>query len=148
MSAKNLLRVVSVVAALGLSAPAFGQGCETNADLGKQATTAQSAAQSGRHADAVAAADKVLAACPTHPVAVAALGEGLFGQGKTDDVIARMSAALGANSKIPYAYYWRGKAYNAKKQQARMVDDLEAFLKLAPNAPEAGAVKQLLAALR
>ena len=29
-----------------------------------------------------------------------------------------------------------------------MVDDFEAFLKLAPSAPEAGAVKQLLAALK
>jgi tetratricopeptide (TPR) repeat protein len=148
MSAKGLLHAVPLVAALGLSAPAFGQGCDTNADLGKQATAALSAAQAGRHADAVAAADKVLSACPTHPTAVAALGEGLFGQGKNDDVVARMSAALGANSRIPYAYYWRGKAYNAKKQQARMVDDFEAFLKLAPSAPEAAAVKQLLAALK
>jgi tetratricopeptide (TPR) repeat protein len=144
----KLTRAFPAVLAFALAAPAFGQSCETNADLGKQAAAAQSAAQSGRHADAVEAAEKVLGACASHPVAVAALGEALFAQGKQDEVVSRMTSALGASSKIPYAYYWRGKAYNAKKQQARMVDDFEAFLKLAPSAPEAAAVRQLLAALK
>jgi hypothetical protein len=49
---------------------------------------------------------------------------------------------------MAYAYYWRGQAYHRTKQIARMVDDFQAFLTLQPEAPEAPALKVLLASLR
>ena len=53
-----------------------------------------------------------------------------------------------AQADLAYAYHWRGQAYQLKKQVARMVEDYQSFLKLAPEAPEAPAIKVLLAGLR
>jgi tetratricopeptide (TPR) repeat protein len=101
-----------------------------------------------RYADAEAQAATVLATNPVHPRAVAALGEALVMQKKLDPAIARMTAALNANKELAYAYYWRGQAYHRTKQVARMVDDYRAFLRLEPEAPEAAALKVLLASLQ
>jgi tetratricopeptide (TPR) repeat protein len=101
-----------------------------------------------RNAEAETEARAALEANPVSPVAVAALGEALVMQGKLDDAIARMSAALEAKNDLAYAYYWRGQAYQRNKQIARMVDDYQAFLTLQPEAPEAPALKVLLASLR
>jgi tetratricopeptide (TPR) repeat protein len=98
--------------------------------------------------EAEAQAKAALAEDATHPVAVAALGESLVGQGKLDEAVDRLSAALQARPDIAHAYYWRGQAYQLKKQVARMVEDYQSFLKLAPDAPEAPAIKVLLAGLR
>jgi tetratricopeptide (TPR) repeat protein len=123
-------------------------------DCSKQSAVVEKAGQARglvgekKYAEAEGPAGEAVASCPTSEQAVAVLGEALSKQEKHDAVIERMSGVLGKSSTVAYAYYWRGKAYNAKKQQARMVDDFEAFLKLAPDAPEAAAVKQLLAALK
>jgi tetratricopeptide (TPR) repeat protein len=101
-----------------------------------------------RRAEAEAEAKAVLEANPVHPVAVAALGEALVMQEKLDEAIARMSSALEGNKDLAYAHYWRGQAYHRTKQIARMVDDYHAFLTLQPEAPEAPALKVLLASLR
>ncbi|MBN2368978.1 MAG: tetratricopeptide repeat protein [Vicinamibacteria bacterium] len=98
--------------------------------------------------EAEGVASATLEAQPDNRIAVAALGEALVKQEKADAAIERMSAAIKDMPDLAYAYYWRGKAYNLKKQTARMVDDLQSFIKLAPKAPEADAVKQLLAALQ
>lgn len=113
-----------------------------------KAYLAASLAKQRKYAEAEGPAGEALKANATHDMAVAALGEALVGQDKFDAAIERMGAVIAARPTVAYAYYWRGKAYNAKKQPARMVDDLQAFLKLAPKAPEAAAVQQLLAALR
>lgn len=101
-----------------------------------------------RYAEAETQAKAVIAENATHPVAVAALGESLVGQQKLDEAVDRLSAALQAQANLAYAYYWRGQAYQLKKQIARMVDDYQNFVKLAPDAPEAPAIKVLLAGLR
>jgi tetratricopeptide (TPR) repeat protein len=102
----------------------------------------------GRNAEAEAEAKAVLEANPVHPMAVRALGESLVMQEKLDEAVARMSAALEAKNDLAYAYYWRGQAYQRQKHVARMVDDYQAFLTLEPEAPEAPALKVLLASLR
>ncbi len=102
----------------------------------------------GRYPEAVTEATAVLTANPTHPRSVAALGEALVMQEKLDPAIARMSAALEKKNDLAYAYYWRGQAYQRNKQIARMVDDYRAFLRLEPEAPEAPALKVLLASLQ
>ncbi len=101
-----------------------------------------------RHAEAEAEARAALAADPVQPVAVATLGAALVVQNKLDEAITQMSAALAANAELADAYYWRGQAYQRTKQIARMADDYQAFLKLRPDAPEAPALKAVLAGLR
>jgi tetratricopeptide (TPR) repeat protein len=131
-----------------------GKYAEAEAQLRKaqgneaQAYLAASLAKLKKFEEAEGIANATLEAQPDNRIAVAALGEALVMQEKAEPAIARMSAAIEAMPDLAYAYYWRGKAYNLTKQTARMVDDLQSFLKLAPKAPEADAVKQLLAALR
>ncbi len=100
-----------------------------------------------RYASAEAPALEALQASPANAVASAALGEALVAQGKLDEAIGRLTAVIRTDPRLPYAYYWRGQAYHRRKQIARMVDDYQAFLRLAPTAPEAPAVKALLAGL-
>jgi len=141
----SLLAVSFVVLAVP---PLVAEDCAKAPGVAEKASRARELVGQKQYADAEAAAGEAVASCPTGEAGVAALGESLFAQNKADAIIERMSGVLGKSSTVAYAYYWRGKAYNAKKQQARMVDDFEAFLKLAPDAPEAAAVKQLLAALK
>jgi tetratricopeptide (TPR) repeat protein len=105
-------------------------------------------AKQRKYADAEGPAKAALEANPTHEVAVAAIGESLVGQKKYDEADARLSAAIGAKADLAYAYFWRAQAYNGLKKADRMVADYETFLKLAPKAPEAPSVQQLLAGLR
>jgi tetratricopeptide (TPR) repeat protein len=100
-----------------------------------------------QYPQAEASALEALRASPGDPVASAALGEALVAQGKLDEAIQRLTTVLQADPRLPYAYYWRGQAYHRKAQIARMADDYHAFLRLAPDAPEAPAVRALLASL-
>jgi tetratricopeptide (TPR) repeat protein len=101
-----------------------------------------------RYADAEAPALEALAARPAHEVAAAALGEALVSEGKLDEAVSRLTSVLATGGAVAYAYYWRAQAYQRLGQVARMVDDYEAFLRLAPDAPEAAAVRVLLGGLR
>jgi tetratricopeptide (TPR) repeat protein len=116
--------------------------------LEAKAYLAATLARLKKHEEAEAQAKAALAENAVHPVAVAALGESLVGQQKLDEAVDRLSSALQAQADLAYAYYWRGQAYQLKKQVARMVEDYQNFLKLAPDAPEAPAIKVLLAGLR
>jgi tetratricopeptide (TPR) repeat protein len=118
------------------------EGPEANAYL------AGALAKQRKYAEAEAPAKAALEANATHEVAVAALGEALVGQKKYDEADARLSAAIGAKPDLAYAYFWRAQAYNGLKKADRMVADYETFLKLAPKAPEAPSVQQLLASFR
>lgn len=113
-----------------------------------KAYLAAARAKQKKWAEVEAPANAALAEAPAHAVAAGALGEALVGLARYDDAVARMSAVIGADKDVAYAYYWRGQAYYKKKQPARMVGDFEAFLKLNPQAPEAESVRQLLSALR
>lgn len=117
------------------------EGAEAKAYL------AATLAKAKKYDDAVATATAVLEDAPTHAVAVGGLGEALVGQKKYDDAVAKLSEVI-KKADVAYAYYWRGQAYYNKKQADRMVADYEMFLKLAPKAPEAKSVEQLLAALK
>lgn len=113
-----------------------------------RAWLAAALARQKKHGDAETTAKALLEGSPTHDVALSALGEALVGQKKYDEAVERMSAAIKARTELPYAYYWRGQAHYNKKQPDRMVADFETFLKLAPKAPEAPTVQQLLDGLR
>jgi tetratricopeptide (TPR) repeat protein len=118
------------------------EGAEAKAYL------AGSLAKQKKYGEAEAAAGAALAASPTHEVAVAALGESLVGQKKYDDAIARLEAAVGKKGDLAYGFYWLGHAYYNKKQTDQMLRAFDRFLQLAPKAPEAPAVQQLLAGVR
>ena len=139
----------SLVAAALVAAPlvAVANPC-TDAGNNAKADQALGLARALKFTEAEGAAGAVLGACATHPVAVAALGQSIVGQKRYDDAVLRMTTAIAAKPDLSYAYLWRGYAYYYKKQYDKMVGDFETFLKLAPTAPEAAAVKQLLASLR
>jgi tetratricopeptide (TPR) repeat protein len=113
-----------------------------------RAYLAGSLARQKKHAEAEAPARAALEANPTHEVAVAALGESLVAQKKYDEAINALTAAIGKRDDLAYAYFWRGQAFDKKNQAARMVADYQAFLRLAPKAPEAASVQAVLSALR
>jgi len=113
-----------------------------------KAYLAASQAKLKKYGEAEAAAKAALADRPTDELAVAALGDSLVGQKKYDEAVDRMGAAIKRRADLAHAYYWRGHAYYKKKQPDRMVSDFETFLKLAPKAPEANSVRQLLAGLK
>ncbi len=100
------------------------------------------------YAAAEAPAREALQVSPADPVASAALGEALVSQGKLDEAIQQLTVVIRTDPRLPYAYYWRGQAYHRKRQVARMVGDYQTFLRLAPDAPEAPAVRALLASLQ
>ena len=113
-----------------------------------EAYLAASFAKQKKYAEAEAPALAALKEIPTHAIAVAALGESLVGQKKYDEAIEKLSAVLAKKDDLAYAYFWRGQAYDKKHQAARMVADYQAFIKLAPKAPETPIVQAVLASLR
>ncbi len=117
-------------------------------DTSAKAANAQSLVQQKKYAEAEGPAREALGACPSEPTAAAALGAALVAQNKLDDAVDRMTAVISAKQDVAYAYLWRGQAYYRKKQPDKMVNDFQTFLKLAPNAPEAATVQQLLASLK
>ncbi len=116
--------------------------------VAQAASEARSLVQQKKFAEAEPKARQALSTCATHPDGVAALGGSLVGQQRFDDAIAAMSGALGAKPDLAYAYLWRGHAYYNKRQPDKMIADFEAFLRLAPNAPEAASVRQLMAGIK
>jgi tetratricopeptide (TPR) repeat protein len=112
-----------------------------------RAYLAASRVRLGEHREAEPPALEALAAHPGDEVAAAALGEALVAQGRLDEAIRRLTAVIQADASLPYVFYWRGQAYQRNGQIARMVEDYRAFLRLAPNAPEAPAVRVLLGGL-
>jgi len=109
---------------------------------------AASLAKQKKYAEAEAPARAALEPNPAYAVGAAALGESLVGQSKFDEAITRLTTVIKEKSDVAYVYYWRAQAHHNKKEVARMVEDYQSFLRLAPDAPEAAAVKILLAGLR
>ncbi len=112
------------------------------------AAQAKSLASQKKYADAQAPARQALASCPTQAEAVGVLGQSLVALKQNDAAITAMNDALAKKADLAHAYLWRGYAYYNKKEPDRMVTDFETFLRLAPTAPEAAAVKQLLASIK
>jgi len=112
------------------------------------ATQARSLVQQKKFVEAEPPARQALATCPTHPDGAHALGGSLVGQKRFDDAIGAMSGVIHAKPDLAYAYFWRGQAYYNKKQPDKMIADFETFLRLAPNAPEAASVRQLMSGIK
>jgi tetratricopeptide (TPR) repeat protein len=130
-----------------VSGLAWADDCSSQATTQK-ATQAQGLVKQKQFQPAEAPARAAIAACPTQPTAVWALGGSLYGQKRYADAIAAMSNAIAANQSQAYAYLWRGQSYYSTKVMDKAIQDFQMFLKLAPNAPEAVSVKQILAAIQ
>lgn len=114
----------------------------------QKAALAQTLVKQKSFQAAEAPARAALASCPTQAVAIWALGASLVSQKRLDDAVTAMSDAIAAKHDLAYAYLWRGQAYYSMKQPSRAVTDFQTFLHLAPSAPEATGVKQILASLQ
>ncbi|MEA2599260.1 MAG: hypothetical protein QOF89_252 [Acidobacteriota bacterium] len=60
----------------------------------------------------------------------------------------QLSRALDMDSGLAYAYYYRGLAQEKLGRKDLLVNDMERFLALAPNAPEADQAKAVLRAVK
>lgn len=143
-----MTRALVLLAAL-LAAPAASaqDPCAAPA-VTSAAAQARTLVQQKKYAEAQAPARQALATCPTHADAVSALGQSMVALKQSDAAITAMSDALAKKPDLAYAYLWRGYGYYYKKQIDRMVGDFDTFLRLAPTAPEAPAVRQLLAGIK
>jgi tetratricopeptide (TPR) repeat protein len=135
--------VAALAAASLLAAP---DPC-TDPSNGAKAGDALAKARAKNYAAADAGSSAVLAVCPTHAVAIQAMGQSLVAQKRYDDAITRLTTAITAKPDLAYAYFWRGYAHYYKKQPDKLVTDFQTFLRLQPTAPEVPVVKQLLASL-
>jgi tetratricopeptide (TPR) repeat protein len=66
---------------------------------------------------------------------------------KVDKAIAELEKAIGMDKKNPYAHYYAGRAHLQSGNPSQAVDEYKLFLELAPLAPEADAIKILIAQL-
>jgi tetratricopeptide (TPR) repeat protein len=62
--------------------------------------------------------------------------------------VEQLSRAIDMNSGLAYAYYYRGLAYDKLNRKDQLVKDMERFLALAPDAPEADRARAVLQAAR
>jgi tetratricopeptide (TPR) repeat protein len=72
------------------------------------------------------------------------LGVARATQEKWNESVDLLTQAIAANSGIAYAYYYRGLAASKIGRKDLLLNDLDRFLKLAPNAPEADRVRRML----
>ena len=75
-------------------------------------------------------------------------GSYLARKAKWADAAADLQKGIELDPKEPYNHYYIGVAYNNLKRPDKMVEHLQMFLKLAPNAPEAPKCKALLRAVQ
>ncbi len=102
----------------------------------------------GNIATALTDATEAVARAATQPEAHYQLG--LVWAKKEDwgQAASAFSRAADLDPRYAYAFYRAGVAYNKIKRIDRMANAFDTFLKLAPNAPEAPAVQQIMKTVR
>lgn len=86
----------------------------------------------------------VVAAQPGNLDANFLLANSYSWQAKYPDAIRYYTKVLEINPNHAYAHYWIGLAYYKTNNVKQMIDHFERFLELAPDAPEAPQVKEVL----
>lgn len=69
-------------------------------------------------------------------------------RGEWSQAVDRLTQAIDLNSGFAYAYYYRGLAADKAGRKDLLVNDLDRFLALAPDAPEAPKARKILEAAR
>ena len=98
--------------------------------------------------EAMAAADRAIAANGDNPYAHFQVGMVANRQNNHQRAQAAFSRALELKPDLAYAHYYAGIASQHLRQTAKMSEHFEMFLKLAPEAPERTAVSAILRTLR
>ncbi|HPC84563.1 MAG TPA: tetratricopeptide repeat protein [Thermoanaerobaculaceae bacterium] len=91
---------------------------------------------------------KLLELQPGHLMATYQLGLTRAFQGRWADAVTLLTKALESDSGIAYAYYYRALAQEKLGRKDQLVLDMERFLALAPNAPEAERARAVVAAAK
>ncbi|MBP7799828.1 MAG: tetratricopeptide repeat protein [Thermoanaerobaculaceae bacterium] len=91
---------------------------------------------------------KLLELQPTHLMATYQLGLTRAFQGRWADAVTLLTKALEGDSGIAFAYYYRALAQDKLGRKDQLVLDMEKFLALAPNAPEADKARAVVAAAK
>lgn len=98
-----------------------------------------------RFADAASNLAKARDMRPDDSAILYQLGATRFYQEQFQAAFDLLSEALDKNSGIAYAYYYRGLAASKINRKDILFNDLDRFVKMAPDAPEAATAKQILA---
>ena len=101
-----------------------------------------------RFGDAAANLERARQLRPDDPLVHFDLGVTRFYQQNWQQASDLLSAALERNPDIALAYYYRGLASAKLGRKDLLHGDLDHFVKMAPNAPEAANAKQILNSFR
>lgn len=69
-------------------------------------------------------------------------------EGKWQDSVSLLTEALDLNPSLAYAYYYRGQSAAQINRKDMLIADLQRFLELAPEAPEAPIARRTIASAR
>lgn len=76
------------------------------------------------------------------------IGVTLFMKGEWQPALDQLNEAINMDPGLAYAYYYRGLTAQKRGQMDLLINDMERFLKLAPNAPEAELAKMILQSVK
>ncbi len=76
------------------------------------------------------------------------IGRTLAFQEKFQPAVDALSRAIDGAKDHAYSYYYRGMAYGRVDEKSKMIEDLERFLALAPDAPESERVRRIVNSTR
>lgn len=102
----------------------------------------------GNAGAALSAADRAVAASGDNPYAFYQLGAAASRQNNFQKAAEAFGRAAELKPDFAYAHYYAGLAHQRTKNTAQMSAHLEAFLRLAPDAPERSGVAAMLRTLR
>ena len=85
---------------------------------------------------------------PKEPMVPYQLGLTYMLRGEWPQAVDRLTQAIDLNSGFAYAYYYRGLAADKAGRKDLLVNDLDRFLALAPDAPEAAKARKILETAR
>ncbi len=97
--------------------------------------------------EAIAALEKARELAPGSVQAVYQLGATHAMAHNWDQAVELLTAALNRNSEIAYAYYFRALSAEKVDRKDLLINDLQRFLALAPDSPDAPRARRLLEAL-
>lgn len=97
---------------------------------------------------AMESATRAVAANDSNPYAHYQVGTVASRQGNHEQALAEFSRAAEIKPDLAYAHYYAGSSAQRVKQIPKMSEHFEAFVRLAPDAPERTAVQALLRTLR
>ena len=85
---------------------------------------------------------------PANPMPVYQLGVLRTAQERWQPAVDLLTTAIGMESDIAYAYFFRGQAASKVGRMDMLIADFERFLQMAPDSPEAPAVRRIVSSVR